>query len=398
MLYRLLVLFSSTLIGWPQSATLDSHIDALKGDDFRARIRAATALEKLGPKAEPAIPALIGALDDIRGESMDVRVGTLCARALVAIGKPAREPIFTALKSRNIPLFTGAAQAVMIMEPLPEEALPTLFAAVNERTKPETATENPRQRCWVATEVLQKYGKKALPVRDSLLTMLQSDNFREQISASQLLAMFGAEAAPAAPRLIQLAKEGNTSARGHACLALGQIGLVEKLDVVSPIETATEDFSAVVRERAMAGLAMLGSDAKSALPTVHRLLRSKRYGNRVDAAYAAFRITGEAEEPLEVLIELAADRNHELDALQLIGKMGAAAEPGVEKLLKLLDSEDPDKRFELAQTLKRVAINNAKVRRALARLATSDPDADVRRIAKVKSAASKVKSSIGTDK
>ena len=159
MLYKLLVLFTSSLLSWSQS--IDEHIEALKGDDYRARIRAAKALEKLGPKAEPAIPALVEGLRDYRGDSIDVRIGTLCGKALLAIGEPGRTAIFKALKSDNTLTFTGAAQALTFMKTPPEEALPVLFDAVRQRSVDTSKGSESRQRGWVATEVLFHYGSKA---------------------------------------------------------------------------------------------------------------------------------------------------------------------------------------------------------------------------------------------
>lgn len=385
MTLRLLVLLTSSFIhGPPQADDVDSHIAALKSGDKEKRIAAARTLEKLGPKAVAAIPALVECLDDDRPETYDVRVGTLCARALVAIGKPAIQPVVKALESKDPKMFAGAAQAVMLMQPPPESALEVLFDALAERTEGGNKAAKPRQRGWVAARTLVVYGPKALPATGDLIEMLHSENFHEQIAACDALGGIGPGARRAAPRLVHLVSEGNTSARGKAALALGGIGLVEDVDILPAIEKATRDFSAVVRGRAMMALALLGPKAKPALPTVHKYLRSKSYRNRTEAAYAAWKITGDATEPVEILSELAGNLDTELDALLVLGKMGTAAAEAAPVLLEMLDSEDPDKRFEIVQTLKFIAPARDDVRDKLAELAKSDPDADVRRAATLK--------------
>jgi hypothetical protein len=47
-----------------QGKTLDAWRQALHDTNPAARIAAAEALRELGPKAEPAVPDLVGALDD----------------------------------------------------------------------------------------------------------------------------------------------------------------------------------------------------------------------------------------------------------------------------------------------------------------------------------------------
>jgi HEAT repeat protein len=368
--------------GGPQSGDIDAHISALKAEDMQGRLKAAIALRKLGAKAEPAIPALVACLNDDRGETFEIRVGNRCAEALAAIGKPAVGPVLKALKSESQEMFAGAAQTVMLMQPPPEAALETLFAALADREEKPDKIAKPRNRAWVAAKVLAKFGAAAQPATGDLITMLHSENFHEQIAASEALGAIGPTAKRAVPRLMTLVAEGNTSSRGLSAIALAQIGPVEGFDILPPIERAARDFSAVVRGRAMMAFSILGPKAKPALPTVHKYLRDKSYRNRAEAAFAAWKITGDAKEPVDVLVSLADELDFELDALLMIGKMGPAAKDAVPTLLEMLETKDPDKRFELVQTLKIIAPGSNEVQKKLKKLATTDPDADVRRAAK----------------
>lgn len=360
---------------------IDAHIAALKAEDKEGRIKAAKALAKMGPDAEPAIPALVACLNDARPENYDVRVATLCGRALVAIGKPAVPPILKALKSDDVLTFTGAAEAIMFMKTPPDAALDTLFKALEDRSKGGNPGLKPRQRAWVAARVLAKYGPKARPATGDLIEMLHSKNFHEQVAACQALASIGSTAVTAVPKLMDLVTEGVASVRGHAAMALASIGPVEGQDIVAPIVEATKDFSSIVRARALMSLGVLGPEAKSALPQLLEFLRNENYRNRTETAYAVWRITGDPKEPVEVLSELAANLDYELDALAILGKMGPAAAEAAPVLLGMLDAKDPDKRFELVQTLQRIAPGADKVKAALQKLAQSDPDPDVRRVA-----------------
>ena len=196
-----------------------------------------------------------------------------------------------------------------------------------------------------------------------------------------MLGAIGPAAHRAVPALIKLTKEGNASARSHAGIALSKIGPVKNIDIVEPIAAMIGDYSAVVRERALESLGRLGPKAEAALPIVQKTLRKATSNNRVHAAVAAYRITGDAKEPVEILTELTSELDFELDALQALGKIGPPAKACVPTIMKMLDARDPDKRFEIVQTLKQVAITEPVVINKLNRLAKSDPDADVRRVA-----------------
>ncbi len=361
--------------------TIDEHIRALRGTDREARIAAAKALSKLGPKAEPAIPALVDCLNDPRPESYDVRVGTLCAQALVAIGKPGEAAVIEALDSADVMKFTGACEAVLLLKEPPAEALKPLLAALRDREVEGPPNKRPKQRAWVAARVLVRYGRRAAPATDDLIGMLKSDNFHEQVAACQALAAIGPPAHKAVPRLLDLVENGVTSSRGHAVLTLAAIGPVEGVDIVTPILAATDDFTVTVRGRALMALAELGPHAESALPQIRKLLEDENYNTRTEAAYAAWKISGDPGPSVAILTKLAHDRDHEIDALTVLGKMGTAAENAAPQLLDLLDTPDPDLRFEIVQTLQRIAPRSPRVRHKLARLAESDPDGNVRRAA-----------------
>lgn len=360
---------------------VDKHIAALKADDKDGRIKAAKALAKLGPKAEPAIPVLIKALSDSRPDDYNTRVGNLCARALVAIGKPAIDPLMNALELGDVGTFIGAADALQMLPQPPDRGLKVLVKEIRNYKVPNKKRNN-LQRAWVATRVLSAYGPRAAGAVDDIMPMLDDKNFRVQLAACEALASIGGEAGKAVPRLLELLKEGNTSVRGNAALALGAIGSVEGHDVIKPLATsARTEFPVSVRARALAALAVQGEKAKDAIPVVKLLMNSTKYGNRHDAAFAYWRITGDATRPVEVLVERTKSINTELEALAAICKMGPAAVAAAPDLLPQLESKDPDKRFEVAQALILIAGGNPDVQARLKKLAMEDPDEEVRRMA-----------------
>ncbi len=368
------------LVAPVQQDAVEKHISALKNDDKAGRIRAAKALARMGPAAEAAIPALVKGLSDDRGEEISTRIGDLCARALVAIGEPAMDPLMNALEHGDTKTFTGAASALRSMPNPPERAFKALLKEVKGYSGGETKGDN-LQRAWVAAAVMPSFGKRAAPAVKDLLPMLDDQSFRLQIAACQVFAAVGPDAKEATPRLLKALKDGVTSTRGHAALALGAIGPVDGYDIVDPLLASTKEFTSTVRERALLGIAAMGSDAKSAAQQVKQLMEDRKYRNRPQAAFAYSRITGDNASSVKVLTELVTDIDTELEALAMMMMMGPDAAGAAPALLEQLDSKDPDKRFEVAQTLVLIAGTDPAVQTRLRELAKSDPNGEVRRMA-----------------
>src|SRR5205823_12631628 len=102
----------------------------LKDPDVARRLEAAEAIGEIGPRAGPAIPALIAALAD-PDDFVRLRVSS----ALDRIGKPAFPALVAALKVENVPArrMTVLALNEQIGEDTADEAAKALPGLLKDR-------------------------------------------------------------------------------------------------------------------------------------------------------------------------------------------------------------------------------------------------------------------------
>jgi len=109
------------LLGCSKSSTPSVNVDVsaqteqLKSPDVNLRVDAANALASAGPKAAPAMPALIEALKD-----SDPLVRRLSAYALGQIGPAAKEavqPLTTAMQQGDREMITTCMNAIRAIDP-----------------------------------------------------------------------------------------------------------------------------------------------------------------------------------------------------------------------------------------------------------------------------------------
>src|SRR5262249_1631173 len=108
-----------------EGKTLEEWIKLLRGKDLLGQVMALHVLTRLGPKAEPAVPALIETLTDERFFfSMEV------ADALAAIGKKALPPLLKLLNNDDAAKKRAAMRALKQFGEQAEVAVPTLLELV----------------------------------------------------------------------------------------------------------------------------------------------------------------------------------------------------------------------------------------------------------------------------
>jgi HEAT repeat protein len=97
-----------------------------------------------------------------------------------------------------------------------------------------------------------------------------------------------------------------------------------------------ESDSHFIREEALDILAMMGAEAKSALPRLRKMLTDKNQTLRTRAATAIWAISGESEPLLKALREDLASPNREVRAaaMRLASQMGTESLPVIDLLLK----------------------------------------------------------------
>ena len=342
---------------------------ALRDKNATVRWHAAEAIGQLGDKAVPAIPDLVKQLNDTDVTQEGLEVWIASSKALASLGSPAIPPLIACLQDAKSPRYYAAAAALTTMSADISAAAPVLISQL-----PQTAN----QTKWISLLALGKTGAAAKPAIPQMIAATHDMDFYIQTAACDALAGLGPAARPAVPRLMELLRHRITSVRGHAASSLGRIGPVAGHDVVAGLLGGTSDARDSVREKSLQALARIGPQADAALDTVQKHMRNPKYSNRVNAAYAVWRIAGQHQEPLQILIQLSFHQDTDLDAIMMIGKFGPTAAAAVPKLIERLGSIDPDVRLEAAQTRGQLGSAARQAETTLKQLAANDSDADVR--------------------
>ena len=165
---------------------------------------------------------------------------------------------------------------------------------------------------------------------------LDSEDFNIQLSACRVISKMGPKARKAGPRLVKLLEEGNASARSWASIALGAIGPHEQYDVVELLEQRLDRFYVIDRERALKGLAFLGTEATSTLPKIKKLMDDPTKSVQHIAAQTHWKITRNSEPAIDTLITLIPSMVHSGDTMDIIAEMGADGKKAIPEIIKQL--------------------------------------------------------------
>ena len=192
-------------------------------------------------------------------------------------------------------------------------------------------------------------------MEEIILCVLDKD-LNNQCMACRILENFGPDAIDAEAALLEVQKNGGPSTRGWAALCLGAIGPtstdVDVAELLAKQLQPREDgrpISPIEQQRVLTGLGYLGPEATKALPMVREKLDGKNQFVRGHAAFALWKITGDADEAGAVFRNLLNDSTMVNDAVFLVAKMGPDAISLAPNVAKSLTSSEPATR-ELAAT------------------------------------------------
>ena len=374
---------------------IDQLVEQLSAQGNPARREAAYQLEKLGPAAKPALPALIKALDDpdkqvwsyavaaIAGlgpdaadaipaliEDLDGRksrgrrdrdkrqVLVRSAFALSRIGPAAIPPLIAVLDADDSPLRAGAAKALGGMGPAAKQAIPAL-----------------RENLGHGDEVVRQESIEAIALIGpaSVAPLIEMLGWKEPVqraSAALALAELGRVAAAAAPALTQLlAKEGDATVRAAALSALPKVSPEPAKAVPLLIEGVKSDDNAI-RHAASNALLLIRPAAKTTVPPLVAMLKDANADHAQRAASLLGRLGAEARDAAPELIALAQKQQPPSPPLiEALAQLGTAAIPALITAFTGLDPDALTKEHWLVQSLRTpgavqplaAALSNAKV-------------------------------------
>jgi HEAT repeat protein len=271
----------------------------------------------MGRDAAAAAPALAGVL-----ESGDERERLNAALALGSVGSADSVPgLVKALKDREESVRDAAAQALGMIGPPAKEAVRPLLALLEVKDERLRVT---------AAEALWRIDRHPAAIA-ALARMVEKDlgGWR----AARVLRSIGPDAAAAVPALTEAihAKVDLTgSLRRNAALALGQIGPA----------------------------------ARKATPSLRRALRHSHSDLRVAAAEALWRLEQDRS-VVPVLVAAVRHREARDDAIEVLGRIGPAAEEAVPDLIYALKDDSTYTRTRAARALGQIG---PKARAAIAAL------------------------------
>jgi HEAT repeat protein len=329
--------------------------------DEHARWPAVGALGQLGPAAHDAVGDLHGLFGETSGQPQ-LRVAVALLQIGPDDGKPAREAFrllldrLAAKDDEDRQVAIRAARTLAWLGPHPP---PSSWGAVAARLG-ELASQGDINERALAISALIGFGPAAAEGVPALAKSLDDKETPINVVLGAL-AEIGPGAKDAVPGLVSFLKKrlkedprgGNI---GPAVHALGRIGPAAKdaAPLLVPLVSPKSPF----RLDAIQALAAIGPDARDAAPALRDELDDDSKEVRTWAAFALARVTGQASPSLELLEELARDRNpgpldpfSRTEALAALAALGPAAKPSLPVLVEAAKDEEYPVRLAAAQAL-----------------------------------------------
>jgi HEAT repeat protein len=336
---------------------LPIYMEGLKNPDFNSRSQATQGIIRVGPEAREAIPALIAIVKTPNaGYAGDVY------EALARIGAPSVPPLVELLTTSkaNPQVVMGVSHTLSrIGAPAVLPVLPLLDDADLQVRR-------------AATQVIAAAGSGAEAAVPRLRTLLKKDtDFSIRQNALIALGRIGAAAAPAAPDVVELARDKNIALRAASLRALEQIPADAKL--VRPLALdAMEDANIMIRCRGVSLLWHVAPKHPDILPHVLELL--KQPAGRNEMLELLGQMGPSAGRAVPALTKLLSDRdaNARRQAIFALGRIGPAARPAVPQLLEQLRSPNLSVRQNVLNALLAIGGDDARIVPAVVEAARQD--------------------------
>jgi HEAT repeat protein len=372
-------------IGPKASPALDAVVPLLKEKGANLRLAAAACVFRCGARARLDAPPLTEALKD---DSPWVRLYAAASLWQLRKDRDALRLLTAALKDSKADVRLGAVRILIDMGPDAKEVLPALVEVLGDTDGMVRAN---------AAEAVWKLGKDAKALPALVETLQDKAPSSRSYAATTLGYVMRQEAKPAVPALIQALWDEDTGVRAGAAEALGRIGPPAQAAIpalLTALKTPGEEDH--IYSSTAEALGRLGPAAKSAIPALREKLKHPDSYVRINAAKALWHIDqdragiGVARAGLEdrrgrvrvyaaealwfmekhpqaipTLVEVLGEDRPDAGverymAARALGRIGPPAKAAVPGLLQALSDVNPDVRETAAEALEAIAPGTAR--------------------------------------
>lgn len=310
----------------PSMGDLASVIKSLEHKDAKIRSKAAGLLGDVGPAARLGVPGLLKLLSD-----HDPLVRRVAGEALNKIGPPEAADVqllVTTLEQGDPVGKLYAADSFGKMGPEARIAVPTLLPLL----KSDDAS--------LRSAAARSLGRMGTEVKDQVVPALTQALNDSQPSvrgaAAEGLALLAARDAIV---LTNLLKQKDVEVRVQGALGLALLGKDAKGAVPDLIEAAKSSDGAL-RKAAFEALGGIGPDAKGAANVFIDGLKDGDKDIRLTAIRCVALLGPEARNAVPALVDCMRDPTYQKDALAAIGRIGPNAKAAAQPLADLLKDSD----------------------------------------------------------
>jgi HEAT repeat protein len=333
----------------PGRGKVNALVEKLSDEDPSVRLQAAKELDDFGSgivlHADVVIPPLIEAL----GDEND-RVRDAAYHAIGSLGLSPKQALIDALKQHENPrVRSKTAIALAGMAIVDKSIIPILVDALADKDS------NVRFELQLALGFII-HNKQVYPKETSneLIKALKHDNPLVRAGAADALSWF--EGKPEGEVVIGPLKEALKDENLMTCVqAAGSIFFIsgDSALVVPILINGLSSDDEEILMMASIYLGGIGPDAKDAIPTLIRLLKSGGEKERSLMIHPLGRIGAKAIPPV---LELLEDENPaiRLCAIRVLRWMKEEATDALPSLIKLLEDEDRDVRLKAIETIGRI--------------------------------------------
>jgi HEAT repeat protein len=335
--------------------------ELLSQADEEVRSDAASTLAKIGSAAHLARESLLVALNDPDA--------TICGYAAIALAKLGEQRAIPRIREmlRNSETSWRAVNALTKFGPAASEAIPDLIAMMKEPddnvnkvnlllaigeidNTGQLAFENVAARlrsqlALTSLYILGQWGSGARDAVPDVIEMLDLLMDFARPNAVITLGKIGEAASAAVPRLEPLLEASDSNMKVQAAMALWRINRSERAIPVlikvieTEINSKMSDSHRVCSDAARY-LGEIGTEAAAATSILRKALKHESPWVRAKAARSLWQITGKSEDILPVLIQELKSDKADMEVIECISLMGAAASAAVPELRRIVESEE----------------------------------------------------------